>query len=329
MSVHIKRIPQVLSGDNFPATDPEDGTYFVFNVAQTSFISGKTIRNDDDTADVTSASERDLFKYFTAGTKWVRQYRAVNIPADSVGLAELAHGTSDALLSYNSSGAPVERYGLIPFTGHLVGTYQTVAGAPGSGQIQIVAAGTSVVLSRTDNAGTDQNSVMGDDFNNRNYALVLVASSIEYIFRITSKAYDLTNQRWTLAGTWISNDGTSIAASTDCQVRIIKHNTDLSPYTNTTPTLLWESASGYSTTGTDEDLDTGNFTDYDWIYFYARDQWNRGIGGFLPRTQFAIANATFRLSTHGGHILPKYIDANTFQLHALTTGFDLLAIYGL
>lgn len=82
MSVHIKRIPQVLSGDNFPATDPEDGTYFVFNVAQTSFISGKTIRNDDDTATVTSASEGDMFKYVASGTKWVRQYQKLPIRTD-------------------------------------------------------------------------------------------------------------------------------------------------------------------------------------------------------------------------------------------------------
>ena len=253
----------------------------------------------------------------------------LNIPADSVGLAELASGTPDALVSYNSSGNPVERYGLIPFTGHSVGTYQTVTGTPGSGQMQIVAAGTSVVLSHIDNAGTDQSSILSDDFNNKNYALVVVAGGVEYIFSITGKSNDTTNQRWTLSGTWIGGDGTSIAASTDCEVRIIKHNTDISAYMDTTPTLLWESTSGYSTTGTDEDLDTGNFTDYDWIYFYAQDQWDRKIGGFVPRTQFAIANETFRLATHEGHILPKYIDTNTFQIHAGTTGFDLLAIYGL
>ena len=67
---------RTLSGDNFPDTDPADGTLFFFNAAQTTFTSGKTIRNDDDSADVTEASEGDLFKYFSSGTKWVRQYEA-------------------------------------------------------------------------------------------------------------------------------------------------------------------------------------------------------------------------------------------------------------
>lgn len=92
MSVHIKRVPQVLSGDNFPATDPEDGTYFVFNVAQTSFITGKTVRNDADDADVTEASESDLFKYFENGTKWVRQYKASGTPRTDEDIRDVVAG---------------------------------------------------------------------------------------------------------------------------------------------------------------------------------------------------------------------------------------------
>ena len=65
----------VLSLDNFPADDPEDGTLLFFNADQSSFTSGKTVRNDADDADVTEAKEGDLFKYFVTGTKWVRQYR--------------------------------------------------------------------------------------------------------------------------------------------------------------------------------------------------------------------------------------------------------------
>lgn len=63
-----------LSGDNFPDDDPDDGTHFIFNAPQDSFTSGKTVRNDADDADLTSAAKGDLFKYFATGTKWVRQY---------------------------------------------------------------------------------------------------------------------------------------------------------------------------------------------------------------------------------------------------------------
>ena len=354
MSVHIKRVPQVLSGDNFPAVDPEDGVHFIFDVPQTSFLSSKTVRNDDDTADVTSAREGDMFKYVANGMKWVRVYQR-NIPDDSVGLAQLAHGTPEALVSYNGSGAPVERYGLIPFTGHPVGTYQTVSGAPGSGQIQIVAAGTSVVLSRTNSAGTDQNSIMGGNFNNRNYALVLVASSVEYIFSITSKAYDSTNQRWTLAGTWISNDGTSIAASTDCEVRIIQHNTDISPYmsneairdliagfitqgTNVTvthddvgdtltidaaaavpgaTTLYGSVSTNYTTTGSNESLDANrSFADHNLLIFYvtAHDSSPRLVAYAVDRATFEMTGHQVRLYAGTAYLNIERVNDTAFQV---------------
>ena len=66
--------PSSLALDNFPATDPADGTLLFFNADQSSFTSGKTVRNDADGADVASANQRDLFKYFADGTKWIRQY---------------------------------------------------------------------------------------------------------------------------------------------------------------------------------------------------------------------------------------------------------------
>lgn len=66
--------PGVLSGDNFPTTDPADGTHFVFNQRRAVFTTGKTVRNEDNTADVTSASAGDLFEWVAATSRWIRQY---------------------------------------------------------------------------------------------------------------------------------------------------------------------------------------------------------------------------------------------------------------
>ena len=74
-----------LSGDNFPVDDPPDQTLFFFIAPQDSFTSGKTVRNDADDGDVTSANERDLFKFFENGSKWVRQYQSASTPtADQI-----------------------------------------------------------------------------------------------------------------------------------------------------------------------------------------------------------------------------------------------------
>ena len=66
-----------LSVDNFPVDDPDDKTVIVFKTSQTSFTSGKTVRNEADDADVTSASANDWFQFFENGTKWVRQLRGI------------------------------------------------------------------------------------------------------------------------------------------------------------------------------------------------------------------------------------------------------------
>ena len=96
-----------LSGDNFPGTDPADGTLFFFNAAQTTFTSGKTVRNDDDSADVTSASEGDLFKYFSSGTKWIRQYEAAVLGlSESEVDARVAAGVADWAEQGNTSEIP-------------------------------------------------------------------------------------------------------------------------------------------------------------------------------------------------------------------------------
>ena len=70
----VNAIDQVIVDDNFPTTNPADGTILIFNADQSTFTSGKTVRNEADDADVTSAGARDLFKFFATGTKWIRQY---------------------------------------------------------------------------------------------------------------------------------------------------------------------------------------------------------------------------------------------------------------
>lgn len=67
-------VPTFLALANFPATNPVDGTVLLFNTGQTTFTAGKTVRNEADDTDVTSASKGTIFKYFATGTKWVRQY---------------------------------------------------------------------------------------------------------------------------------------------------------------------------------------------------------------------------------------------------------------
>lgn len=67
-----------LSQDNFPSTDPADGTLLFFNDDQSTFTASKTVRNEADDADVTSAIKGTLFKYFSTGTKWIRQFTPVD-----------------------------------------------------------------------------------------------------------------------------------------------------------------------------------------------------------------------------------------------------------
>lgn len=90
---------QVLSEDNFPSADPADGTLLFFSADQSSFTSGKTVRNEDDSADVTSANKRDFFKYFTTGTKWVRQYSAVVVSDDPIDIITPSNNPTDEVPS--------------------------------------------------------------------------------------------------------------------------------------------------------------------------------------------------------------------------------------
>ncbi|MEG9862141.1 MAG: hypothetical protein V6Z81_06520 [Parvularculales bacterium] len=165
MSVRIKRVPQVLSGDNFPAADPEDGTYFVFNVAQTSFISGKTIRNDEDTAAVTSASEGDMFKYFTSGTKWVRQYEKRPGRTDEeiqavVGGVVQRHANGSIDPDYDDASNALT---LSLSEQTTLGTWQSRAAGVSlsDGEVEINGANNQIVVRLTDYAGNDKTTELG------------------------------------------------------------------------------------------------------------------------------------------------------------------------
>lgn len=73
-----------ISDNNFPSTDPTDGTLIFFNAAQSTFTTGKTVRNEADDADVTSATAGTSFKFSTTGSKWIRQY----VPSAATGLTQ-------------------------------------------------------------------------------------------------------------------------------------------------------------------------------------------------------------------------------------------------
>ena len=65
----------IIVSNNFPSTDPPNGTLLFFSSAQSSFTTGKTVRNRVNNADVTSANTGDLFKFSSANTRWLRQYQ--------------------------------------------------------------------------------------------------------------------------------------------------------------------------------------------------------------------------------------------------------------
>ena len=84
----------IIVSNNFPSTDPPNGTLLFFSSAQSSFTTGKTVRNRMNNADVTSANTGDLFRYSSANTRWLRQYQSPSAsPTDIVGILQVDANT--------------------------------------------------------------------------------------------------------------------------------------------------------------------------------------------------------------------------------------------
>lgn len=105
MAVRIKRVPQLLSGDNFPAVDPPDGTFFLFDVGQTSFLSSKTVRDNTDSADLASARAGDMFRFVAATTRWILEASAPEVEfGESVSAFTRTYNESAIIVSDLSDG---------------------------------------------------------------------------------------------------------------------------------------------------------------------------------------------------------------------------------
>ena len=200
MSVHVKRVPQVLSGDNFPAVDPEDGTYFIFNVAQTSFLSSKTVRNDADSADVTTANEGDMFRYVASGTKWVREYQKLPVRTNEE-IRDLIAGFitagNDIIIEHDDAGNTLTfRIG----NRTNIGNWQYIisSGEPPGGYFKLTA--TEIQISKTDSSSNDKNTALSNvSVGDKIFLRKTLNASITRTYTITSITEN-TNS-WTFTGT--------------------------------------------------------------------------------------------------------------------------------
>lgn len=165
MSVHIKRVPQVLSGGNFPANDPEDGVHFIFDVPQTSFLSSKTVRNDDDTADVTSANEGDMFKFVANGSKWVRVYENVDndtqLTSEEVRsiVASFIEGDFGISVLHDDVG---NKFRIVAGDQTTLGNYEIETGTMENGDVQFTDSHQTVEIRNIDVNGTNQSTALGN-----------------------------------------------------------------------------------------------------------------------------------------------------------------------
>ena len=93
-------------------------------------------------------------------------------------------------------------------------------------------------------------------------------------------------------------------------------------------TYLWVDSGGYSTLNTDESLDSGGFSDYNYLIFVGIDNFNRKFGGICAESVFDLSGDTWRIATDGGNVLVRYVNNTTFQLLAASTGYSLQSIRG-
>ena len=93
-------------------------------------------------------------------------------------------------------------------------------------------------------------------------------------------------------------------------------------------TYLYVDSGGYDTLNTDEPLDSGGFSDYNYLIFVGLDNFGRRFGSIVAESVFDLVGDTWRISTDSGHVLVRYVNNTTFQLLAATTGFSLQSIRG-
>lgn len=92
-------------------------------------------------------------------------------------------------------------------------------------------------------------------------------------------------------------------------------------------TTLWSNSAGYSTTGSLQLLNAGqNFTDYNYLFFYARDNHGRYYTSYLDRSTFY--GNEHRMATDTGSIIVQWGHNSAFQLYHATEGHRLFSIRG-
>lgn len=103
------------------------------------------------------------------------------------------------------------------------------------------------------------------------------------------------------------------------------------------PTLLWESTNGYDTTDTDVDLDTGNFSDYNFICLIAGNNDARQVPKTIPSAVFSAAGDDILITANNSDNIARMgisiTDSNTFQIDFVNAGgssydYKLYKIYG-